>query len=204
MIELASLSQGEGGGALASVGEATETLSDVSLRLNAYVTLVPRVGRWQAELAAEDITGRADVRGTLDDLQAVGQAARRADRLLADIPGAAREASVPIEELLDRQRTELLAQIDRERLAMTAFITAEREASLAGLSEERKAALTAIGQERAAVQAGLDDLAKRSIEDASGRARGMANHVFVLALILTVAAAVLFAAAYRFARRGQS
>src|SRR5215471_3788883 len=37
VIELASLSQGEGGGALASVGEATETLSDVSLRLNAYV-----------------------------------------------------------------------------------------------------------------------------------------------------------------------
>ena len=204
LIELASLSQGESGGALASVREATETLEDVSLRLNAYVTLVPKVGRWQADLAAEDITGRADVRGTLEDLQAVGQAARRADRLLADIPGAAREASVPIQELLDRQGTELLAQIDRERLAMTAFVTAEREAALGSLTEERKAALATIGQERAAVQAGLDALAKRSIEDASGRARGEANHIFVLALILLVAAAILFAAAYRFARRGQT
>src|SRR5215475_6848715 len=53
LIELARLSGAEKGNAFASVGQATETLSDISLRLNAYVTLVPKVGRWQAELAAE-------------------------------------------------------------------------------------------------------------------------------------------------------
>ena len=88
LIELARLLEAEGGGALASVGQATETLSDVSLRLNAYVTLAPKMARWQVELAAEDITGRDSLRGTLDDIQAIGNAARRADSLLADIPGA--------------------------------------------------------------------------------------------------------------------
>jgi hypothetical protein len=71
---------------------------------------------------------------------------------------------------------------------------------LAGLSEERKAAMAAISQERAAVQAGLDALVKRSIEDASGRARGMADYVLGRVLILIVATALLFAAGYRLAR----
>ena len=225
LIELARLAEAESG-MLASVGQATETLSDISLRLNAYVTLVPKVARWQAELAAEEVTGRDSLRGTLDDIQAIGDAARRASSLLADIPGAAREASVPVRELLDQQRTEVLAAIpgaareasvpvrelldqqrtevlaavDRERLTISEFITAEREAALAVVSEERRAALASISQERAVVLAALDAMAKRSIEDASGRARGMADYVFERALILIAASALLFAAGYRLAR----
>ena len=225
LIELARLAEAESG-MLASVGQATETLSDISLRLNAYVTLVPKVARWQAELAAEEVTGRDSLRGTLDDIQAIGDAARRASSLLADIPGAAREASVPVRELLDQQRTEVLAAIpgaareasvpvrelldqqrteilaavDRERLTISEFITAEREAALAVVSEERRAALASISQERAVVLAALDAMAKRSIEDASGRARGLADYVFGRALILIAASALLFAAGYRLAR----
>jgi hypothetical protein len=225
LIELARLAEAESG-MLASVGQATETLSDISLRLNAYVTLVPKVARWQAELAAEEVTGRDSLRGTLDDIQAIGDAARRASSLLADIPGAAREASVPVRELLDQQRTEVLAAIpgaareasvpvrelldqqrteilaavDRERLTISEFITAEREAALAVVSKERRAALASISQERAVVLAALDAMAKRSIEDASGRARGLADYVFGRALILIAASALLFAAGYRLAR----
>jgi hypothetical protein len=198
IIELAHLSDREGGGALAAVGVATETLSDITLRLNAYVTLLPKVARWQTELAAEDM-GLYSLRGALGDLQAVGGAARRADSLLADIPGAVREANAPVQELLDRQRTALFADIDRARLALTALITEERTAALAGLTEERKAALASVSEERAAMQAGLDALAKRSIEDTSGRMRGLADYIFVRALILVVAAALLFAVAYRLA-----
>ena len=122
--------------------------------------------------------------------------------MLADIPGAVREASAPIREMLDQERIALLAAIDRERLAMTDFITAERQASLAGAQRGAQGRPgRRIGKERAAVQAGLDALAKRSIEDASGRARGMADYVFWRALILIVVSALLFAAGYRLARR---
>jgi hypothetical protein len=200
LTELARFSQPESAGALAAVGQATETLADVSLRLNAYVALLPKVARWQAALAAEDVTGRENLSATLDDVRAVGAAARRADGLLADLSGTLREASGPLRELIDQQRAELLAAVERERVAVTGFITAEREATLAAVGEERRAAMASVGEERAAALAGLDALAKRSIEDASGRARGMANDVFWRALVLIAASALLFAVAYRLAR----
>jgi hypothetical protein len=87
---------------------------------------------------------------------------------------------------------------------MTGFITAEREAALAALGEERRAAMASIREEREAVLSGLDALTKRTIEDASGRARGMAGSVFWRALILIAAAALLFGVAYRLARRPAS
>ena len=121
--------------------------------------------------------------------------------LLADLPGAVREAREPLIRLLDEQRNELLAAVERERLAMTGFITAEREAALAALGEERRAAMASISEERAAALAGLDALTRRTIEDASVRARGMARNVFWGALMLIAASAFLFAVAYRLARR---
>ncbi len=200
LSELARFAPDESAGALAAVGQATDTLADISLRLNAYITLLPKVTRWQAALAAEDMTGRDSLSATLDDVHAIGQAARHADGLLTNLPDAVREAREPLLALLDEQRTELLAAVEEERLAMTGFITAEREAALAALSEERRAAMASISEEREAVLAGLDALAKRTIEDASGRARGMARSVFWGALLLIAASALLFAFAYRLAR----
>lgn len=200
ITELARFSQDESAGALAAVGQATDTLADISLRLNAYITLLPKVTRWQAALAAEDMTGRDSLGATLDDVHAIGEVARRADALLTDLPGAVRDAREPLMTLLDEQRTELLAAVERERLALTGFITAEREAALAALGEERRAAMASISEERAAVLAGLDALTRRTIEDASGRARGMARNVFWGALMLIAASALLFAVAYRLAR----
>jgi hypothetical protein len=201
VIELAGLSVDEDSGTLAAVGQATETLEDISLRLNAYVTLLPKLVRWEAEVAEEDATGRDNLGATLDDIHAIAEAASRAGLVLADIPGAAREASGPIEELIDQQRAALMAEVERERLAVTAFVTSEREAAMAAVAGERRAALASVGQERAAALAGVDALARRSIDDASDRARAMADYVFWKALILIAAAAVLFAAAYLFARR---
>ena len=200
MLELASLSDVDRAGVIASVGAAEETLSDISLRLNAYATFLPKVANWQAELAAEDIVEREDVSGALAAVQAAGEAALRGESLLADIPGIVRQANAPIEELLDRQRAELMSAIERERLAMAAFVAEERAAFLAALDEERKAATASVSQERAAALAAIDAMARRSIDDASDRARGMIDYAFVRALFLVVAAALLFTAGAWLAR----
>jgi hypothetical protein len=200
LIALARLSAEERSGMFASVAEAQESISDVSLRLNAYVTLVPRMARWQAQLAAEDVLGRDSLSRTLDDLQSIGAAARRTDTVLADIPAAARAASGPFGELLDQQRAELLAAVERERLAVAGYTSSEIDKALAAIREERQAALAGIGQERAALLAGLEALSRRSIEDAANRARSLNNDVFVRALILMAAAALVFVVAYRLAR----
>ena len=187
-------------GVLIGVGEVTETITDISLRLNEYVTLLPKVARWQAEIAAEGVTGRGDLRGTLDQVDAIGNMARQVSGLLADIPGAVREAGGPVGELLDRQRAELLAAVERERVNLTGFVTSEREAALAALSNERQAALEGVARERAAALAGVDAISKRSLEDVSVRARGVVDFVFVRALILVAVAALLFGVAYWLAR----
>jgi hypothetical protein len=200
ILKLARLSESDSSGVLAGVGEATETLADVSLRLNAYVTLLPKVTKWQAEITVQDLAGRESLAGTLDQVDAIGDLARRANALLADLPGAVRQASGPVGELLDRQRGELLAAIERERSDLTGFVTSEREAALSAVSNERRAALDGIARERAAALAGVDAISKRSIEDATVRVRGIVDYVFVRALILVAVAALLFALAYRFAK----
>ena len=157
--------------------------------------------RWQAALATEDITGRDSLGATVDDVHAIGVAARRADALLTDLPGAVREAREPLLGLLDEQRAELLAAVERERLAMTGFITAEREAALAALGEERRAAMASISEERAAV-AGR---ARRTDQTHHRRrfpprARAWRATSSGERSMLIAASALLFAAAYRFAR----
>jgi len=200
LIVLAKLSDAEKTGMFASVGQATESVSDISLRLNAYVSLVPKVARWQVELAAEEVMGRENLRGTLGDVQAVGATARSLNSVLADIPGTARAASVPVREMLDQQRTEVMTAVQQERLAVTESIAAELKAALAAISEERRAALAGLSEERVAMLSELDAMTQRSIEDASSRARDIADYVFVRALILIAAAALMFAVAYRLAR----
>ncbi len=200
LTELARFSGGESGGTLAQVGQATDTLADVTLRLNAYVTLLPKLSRWEAQLAVADVAGRENLGGTLDDVHAISETARRAGGLLADIPGTTRQAAGPVQELIDRERAALLAEVDRERVAMTDFVTSERVAALAAIGEERKAALAGVDQQRAAAIAGVDALARRSIEDASSRAGGIVNAVFWRGLILVAAAALLFGISFRIAR----
>ncbi len=143
LVALARLVESDDSGLLSGLGQATDTLADISLRLNSYVTLLPKVASWQAELTSEGVTGRENLGRTLDEVDAIGEMARRASGLLADLPGAARQASGPIGELLDRQRVEVLAAIDRERQDLTGFVSSEREAALSAVGEERRAALEA-------------------------------------------------------------
>jgi hypothetical protein len=203
LVALARLAEPGDSGFLSGFGEATDTLADISLRLNAYVTLLPKVASWQAELTSEGVTGRENLGRTLDQIDAIGEMAHRASSLLADLPGAARQASGPLGELLDRQRVELLAAVERERHDLTGFVSSEREAALSAVSNERRAALEGVARERAAALAGVDGIAKRSLEDATVRVRGVVDYVFVRALILIALGALFFAVAYRLARGGR-
>lgn len=149
------------------------------------------------------VTGRENLGRTLDEVDAIGEMARRTSGLFADLPGAARQVGGPLGELLDRQRIELLAAIDRERQDLTGFVSSERAAALSAVGEERRAALEGVATERAAALAGVEEISKRSIQDASIRARGVVDYVFVRALILIVLAVLFFAVAYRLARGGR-
>ena len=49
------------------VGEVSDTLENVSERLNMYAAQLPRQARWQAELLAAEMTTELRLERTLDD-----------------------------------------------------------------------------------------------------------------------------------------
>jgi hypothetical protein len=198
--ELAKFFDQESLGAFEAVGQAVDTLADLSLRLGSYSTLLPKEIRWQGELLAGEVTGRENLRLTLEDLDEVGKAARRADEVLSDVPGTVRAASGPIGELLDEQRRELLAAIEPQRVALTDFLTAERQAATDAIQQERKAAFESLGRERAAAFQEIDAISKRSLDAAAQRARSVVDYVFWRILILLAVSAVIALAAHRLAR----
>jgi hypothetical protein len=187
-------------GTFAIVGQAGNTLEDLSLRLNSYSTLLPKEIRWQGELLAGEVTGRENLRDTMDDIDEVGKLARRADAVLADLPGTVRSASGPLGELLDAQRRELLASVELQRVALTSFVTSERQAATEMIDQERKAAFEGLAKERAAALQEIDAISKRSVDAAAARAHGVVDYVFWRVLILLAIAGVIVLAAVRIAR----
>ena len=198
--ELAKFFDQQDLGTFAIVGQAGNTLEDLSLRFNSYSTLLPKEIRWQGELLAGEVIGRENLRATLDDIDEIGKFARRADAVLADVPGTVRSASGPIGELVDAQRKELLAAIDLERATVTAFVTAERQAATDAIREERKAAFEGLAKERAAALLEIDAISKRSVDAAAERAHGVVDYVFWRVLILLAVAGVIVLTAVRMAR----
>ena len=198
--ELAKFFDQQDVGTFAIVGQAGNTLEDLSLRLNSYSTLLPKEIRWQGELLAGDVTGRESLGATLDDIDEIGKFARRADAVLADVPGTVRSASGPIGELVDAQRKEILASLDLERATLTAFVTAERQAATDAIREERTAAFESLAKERAAALQEVDAISKRSVDAAAERAHGVVDYVFWRVLILLAIAGVIVLAAVRMTR----
>ena len=203
-VDLARFFEREDLGAFAVVGQAGDTLEDLSLRLGSYSTLLPKEIRWQGELLAADVAGRENLSSTLEDLDDVGRVARRADQVLADLPGTVRAASGPLGELLDRQRSALLAAIEQQRVALSAYVTSERQATADAIRQEREAAFESLGRERTAALREVDAISTRSLDTATQRARGVVDYVFWRVLILIAVGAVIVAAAIRFSRGPRS
>jgi hypothetical protein len=112
--------QSEARNAFLAVGEVTDTIQNVSERLNTYAAQLPRQVRWQAELLVAELADERDGPGLLG---AAGQAVR---------------------EVLAAERRALLEDVNGQRQQILDYLTAERVAALAALRQERVEALTAV------------------------------------------------------------
>ena len=106
--------------AFIAVGEVTDTIQNVSERLNTYAAQLPRQARWQAELLVAELAEKHDVRGLLG---AAGQAIR---------------------DVLAEERRAVLEDVNGQRQRTLDYLTAERVAALAALRQERIEALAAV------------------------------------------------------------
>ena len=103
-----------------AVGEVTDTIQNISERLNTYAAQMPRQLRWQAELLIAELADEHDVPGLLG---AAGQAVR---------------------EVVAAERRAVLEDVNGQRQQTLDYLTAERVAALAALRQERIEALAAV------------------------------------------------------------
>ncbi len=197
-------------GAFAAVGAVSETFETLSERLNVYATLLPKQARWQSELLMAQIMSEHDVdldqllddvQKALDEFDAVGAAARRADTFLAqDLPGLIGDSGLSLEEIVAAERKAILEGVDGERLAALEYLTAERLAVLASLREERAAVLGALHEERVAALAEADAIRLRAMADVTVGLEGVVDYalrrVAVLLAVAMIAASVLAVIVY--------
>ena len=106
--------------AFVAVGEVTDTIQNLSERLNTYAAQMPRQVRWQAELLVAELADEYDAPGFL---------------------GAAARA---VRDVLAEEHRAVLEEVNAQRQQAFDYLTAERLAALAALRQERIEALLAV------------------------------------------------------------
>ena len=106
--------------AFLAVGEVTDTIQNLSERLNTYAAQLPRQVRWQAELLVAELADEYDAPGLL---AAAGQTVR---------------------DVLAEEHRAVLEDVNGQRQQAFEYLTAERVAALAALRQERIEALMAV------------------------------------------------------------
>jgi hypothetical protein len=181
------------------VGAATETLETVSERLNRYAAGLPKLARWQAELLVSEQAEEHDVEAALRDVGALGDAARRANRLMDGV------AESPVRELLADERRGVLDAVDRQRLQTLQYMTAERVALVGALREERLATLATLRQERVESLQEVDAIKTRAVASAVAGMKELVDYALwrlaALLLLFMLLAAPLALFGYRLAAR---
>ena len=187
------------GGAFAALGNLDETTADLTTRMDLYTMYFPRLARWEAELAVNDLAQGIDPKGLIADIDRVTQAADRIATVAEGVP-----------ELAARERSAALDAVRAERIAATRDLQGERRAVVAAVDQERIAALKEIesiaerlldrtgGPLNEAVRNDLtelvravEDMRKRTINDAGLVLNRVVDHAFLRALELLLIAAGL-------------
>jgi hypothetical protein len=186
--------------AFVAVGAVSDTLENLSERLNMYAVQLPKQARWQAELLVSDMAGERGMEGALGDVHEIGAAARRANDLLGDVP-VALGAAGSIRELVAAERRAALEGVNAQRLHTLEYVTAERLAVVAALREERIAVAAALHQERIETLTEVDGITSRDIETSLAGLRDLVDYtlwrVAALLLLLMAFATTFGVVAYR-------
>jgi hypothetical protein len=198
----ASLAAASKGGTFAALGGLQETTADVMKRMDLYTMYVPRLARWEAELAVDDLAGGVDPKDVLAQLERFSRAADRLASVAEATPG-----------MVARERDATLAAVHAERLAATNDLRAERAAVLDAVREERIATLreieaiaqrlvdrsaaplhAAVREDFSELVDNVEEMRGRLISEAADALYTVVDHAFVRAIeLLLIGAALSFA-----------
>jgi hypothetical protein len=181
------------------IADVSTTLRSLSSRLNLYIEEATRLGRWQAELLAEDISGWPTVERTLGDVnRATASVERLSGTLDPDFMNGLVDRTI---EAIGRERVAAIGDVDRQRELTLQYLTSQREALVndaitgltAALDAQRVAATADLRRERIEMLAAVDQLRGRLLADGFVEGRQLVDY-FIWRLAALLAAAMVLAA----------
>jgi hypothetical protein len=164
------------------------SVAELSTKMDIYAAYLPKAARWQAELMAEDLSGRAEMQRVLATLASVERLTERTNALLS--PAGIRGTLDATGDRIRAERIAALASIDEQRVETLAYLTRERVAVVADIDRERDA-----------LARQLDELRKQVSSDADALAGRVIRRAAVAVALLLAFAAVLALAVVRLASR---
>ncbi len=117
-------------GVFAVLGNLDETTADVMTRMDLYTMYLPRLARWEAELAADDLTRGVDAQALSAEFEQFTKAVDRIATVAETAP-----------DVMARERGAVLDAVRGERLRLLDAVREERVVFLEAVKKERIATL---------------------------------------------------------------
>jgi hypothetical protein len=184
------LADAQGGGAFAALGSLEETTSDVLTRMDLYTMYLPRLARWEGELAVDDLAQGVDPKALLDDLQRFTRAADRIATVAEEAPETVRAERVAATRDLQAERRAVIDAIRQERVATLEAVEAMAQRLVDRSSDPLN---VAVRKDLTELVAQVETMRKELIVDAEVALDRVVDHAFVRALHLLLIAAGLAA-----------
>lgn len=176
--------QGRSGGAGAVIGGINEAVDDLSKRITIYAAHLPNEARWQAELAAMQMSRHPPLEDSLRALESFAESHKLFAESVAsalDLISAEREVAFDELEALSQRR---IADVDEQRIESIAVLQSEREVLVQVIEAQTEMALQRISAERDETLDRLDKTIETTVESSFDHAGDLADRLFIRGLIL--------------------
>ncbi len=177
-------------GALAALDTLEETTQDVMTRMDLYTMYLPRLARWEAEIAVEDATRGVDPEEVIGELT---RFTRAVDRIATSAEAAPALVAGERQVAFEAVRT-LQATATRDLQAERAIVLEEVEAIARRLLESSGGPIrAAVREDLELLLAAAERARKPLVADLEVSLKGVVDHAFYRALQLLLVAAALAA-----------
>jgi hypothetical protein len=179
-------------GAFAAVGRLEHQLADLSNRFTIFSEVLPKQGRWQAELLYSEIMNTPKILRALDNADGLRVALESTSANIEELKLMVDEELGATIDVLRGEADRTLREVDRQRRDTLTLIQEERAIVLDAVTREREASIEALNNERVAMMADIDALTFETIDQTATRIEALADRLFWRVCWLVGALAVTF------------
>jgi hypothetical protein len=182
-------------GALQTVGSLAAGLDDIAQQFSAYMNLLTKQARWQAEWVMMDALKKLDIPSGLKSINELMTSVNRLTPMLEQAPDLVERERLALIKSLRQERIEVLANIESqrrdtlaflkgERIAVLEDVTSERSIVMDILQSEREAIIQQIDLQRIATLVEIESAGSRIVENALNQSKLLIDHFFIRILQL--------------------